>query len=101
MSHRDGQSYAKDYDFSQQELAAITPTELVWWMCHKVYGKEEPDEDDNPIEGRSNSLLYWKKAISFFMPNHQQTWDALTNLGNPTKSLYINELIKMVKKKEF
>jgi hypothetical protein len=94
-------NYAKDYDFSQQELAAITPTELVWWMCHKVYGKEEPDEDDNPIEGRSNSLLYWKKAISFFMPNHQQTWDALTNLGNPTKSLYINELIKMVKKKEF
>jgi hypothetical protein len=70
-------------------------------MCHKVYGKEEPDEDDNPIEGHSNSLLYWKKAISFFMPNHQQTWDALTNLGNPTKSLYINELIKMVKKKEF
>jgi hypothetical protein len=94
-------NYAKDYDFSQQELAAITPTELVWWMCHKVYGKEEPDEDDNPIEGRSNSLLYWKKAISFFMPNHQQTWDALTNSGNPTKSLYINELIKMVKKKEF
>jgi hypothetical protein len=65
MSHRDGQSYAKDYDFSQQELAAITPTELVQWVCHKVYGKGEPDEDDNLIEGRSNSLLYWKKAISF------------------------------------
>jgi hypothetical protein len=95
----DKASFAKDHDFSQQELAAITPTELVWWMCHKVHGKEEPVENDNPIEGHSNSLLYWKKAISF-LPNHQQTWDALTNLGNPTKSLDINKLIMMVKKKE-
>jgi hypothetical protein len=61
---------------------------------------EEPGPDDNPIEGRSNSLLYWKKAISFFMPNHQPAWNMLTNSGNPTKSADINDLIKTVKKKE-
>jgi hypothetical protein len=84
----------------QQELAAVTPMDLVWWMCLKVYGMEEPGHDDNPIEGHSNSLLYWKKAISFFMPNHQPAWNVLTNSGNPTKSADINDLIKTVKKKE-
>ena len=100
MSHKDGQNYDKEHEFTQQELAAITPMDLLRWMCLKVYGKEEPVPDDNPIEGRSNSLLYWKKAISFFMPNRQPTWDVLTGTGNPTKSLEINELIKTVKKKE-
>jgi hypothetical protein len=66
MSHRqDGQSNGKDHEFTQQELAAVTPMDLVQWMCLKVYGMEEPSPDDNPIEGHSNSLLYWKKAISF------------------------------------
>jgi hypothetical protein len=100
MSHRDGVNYTKDHEFTQQELAAITPPELERWMCKKVYGKEEPGANNNPIQGRSNSILYWKKAISFFMPNRQPTWDVLTNSGNPTKSIEINELVKLVKKKE-
>ena len=100
MAHRDGQNYYKDHEFTQQELAGITPMELTRWMCLKVYGKEEPHPDDNPIEGHSNSILYWKKAISFFMPNCQTGWDVLTNSGNPTKSVEINDLIKTVKKKE-
>jgi hypothetical protein len=100
FSHRDGVNYTKDHEFTQQELAAITPPELERWMCKKVYGKEEPGANDNPIQGRSNSILYWKKAISFFMPNRQPTWDVLTNSGNPTKSIEINELVKLVKKKE-
>ena len=95
VSHKDGQNYDKEHKFTQQELAAITPMDLLWWMCLKVYSKEEPVPDDNSIEGCSNSLLYWKKAILFFMPNHQPTWDVLTGTGNPTKSLEINELIKM------
>jgi hypothetical protein len=73
MSHENGIHYAKDYKFSQRELAAITPNDLVRWMQKKVYGTEELGPDDNPTEGHSNSLLYWKKAISFFMPNHQPT----------------------------
>jgi hypothetical protein len=36
MSHRDGQSYGKDHEFMQQELAAVTLMDLVWWMCLKV-----------------------------------------------------------------
>jgi hypothetical protein len=45
-------------------------------------------------------LLYWKKAISFFKPNHHPAWDVPNNSGNPTKSADINDLIKTVKKKE-
>ena len=96
MSHRNGQNYHKDHEFTQQELAGIMLMELKCWMCLKVYGKEEPGSDDNPIEGHSNSLLYWKKDISFFMPNRQTGWDVLTNSGKPTKSVEINDLIKAV-----
>ena len=100
MSWRDGASYAKDHEFTQQQLGAITPEEIHRWMCLKVYGMEEPGPGDNPTEGRSNSLLYWKKALSFFMPNNGPAWNVLTNSGNPTKSALLNKLIKTVKKKE-
>jgi hypothetical protein len=41
------QSYGKDHEFTQQELAAVTPMDLVQWMCLKVYGVEEAGPDDN------------------------------------------------------
>jgi hypothetical protein len=40
MSWRDGTSYAKDHEFTQQQLGAITPEEIHRWMCLKVYGME-------------------------------------------------------------
>jgi hypothetical protein len=92
--------YEKDHLFSQEELAALTPNDIKRWMCVKAYGTAEPGVDDNPTLCRSTSLEFWKKAISFFMPNRLMSWNVLSNVGNPTKSIEINDLIKAVKKKE-
>jgi hypothetical protein len=93
--------YEKDHIFSQEELAALmTPNDIKRWMCVKAYITAKPGVDDNSTLCRSTLLKFWKKAISFFMPNRLMSWNVLGNVGNPTKSVEINNLIKAVKKKE-
>lgn len=102
MSFRDGRNYQKDDIFSNEELASITPQQLVRFMRLKVYGTPDPPIDANPTEGRASSLLFIKKAISFFMPNRLMKYNELANppVGNPTMSAPVNDLIKLVKRKE-
>ena len=45
-------------------------------------------------------LEYYKKALSYYMPNRLIGWNAISKTGNPTRSIPVNELIKAVKKKE-
>ena len=49
---------------------------------------------------RANSLDFWKKAISFRMPDCLHGWRTGTNDGNPTKLAEVNDFIKRVKKLE-
>jgi hypothetical protein len=99
MEHKDGTRYpASDKTFTEEELLAIKPDHIYRWMCKRTYGKEDPTAEDNPLYARSSSLAYWKKAISYFMPNTAH-WST-SGEGNPTKSKTINKLIKAVKKKE-
>ena len=102
MSFKDGIQYEFDHQFTNEELGEITPEIIVRWMCLKVYGNPNPGQNDNPTQGRSSALAYAKKAISYFMPNKLMPWNELANppIGNPTKSIPVNELIKRVKKKE-
>lgn len=102
MKFRDGVDYDNGHHFTNAELGTIVPVEIVRWMCVKVYGMPDPGAHDNPTEGRSSSLEYFKKALSYFMPNKLMTWNELAYppVGNPTKSIPVNELIKRVKKKE-
>ena len=70
-------------------------------MNIKTFGTPNPTNDVNPTECRSSSLEYWKKAISFFMPNRLIVWVSDRKEGNPTRrSIEVNNLIKCVKKKE-
>ena len=98
--HQRANPYPKDREFTDDELAPIRPDDIYKWMCKKVYHKEEPGPEDRPIFGRSDSLKFYKKAISYFMPNRLMTWNELTNTGNPTKSILTNTLIRVVIKKE-
>jgi hypothetical protein len=61
MSYRDQIDYDKEHEFTQVELLAITPTDLVRWMSLKVYGNPEPGENNNPICGRSSSLEHYTR----------------------------------------
>ncbi len=47
MQFRDGVNYAKDNTFTQQQLGAIQPEEIVRWMQLKVHGTPNPGPDDN------------------------------------------------------
>jgi hypothetical protein len=99
MEHKNNTSYPEsDKTFTVEELTTITPEHIYRWMCKRVYDKEDPSAEDNPIHARSTTIAYWKKAISYFMPN-TATW-TIDGTGNPTKSKQINGLIKAVKKKE-
>jgi hypothetical protein len=98
MTFTNGIAYAKDHQFVQDELAPLTPDDVARWMCQKAYGTPEPDA--NPTQARFSSLHYWKKAISYYMPNRLMPWNAISGQGNPTRSIEVNTLIKKVKKKE-
>jgi hypothetical protein len=100
MSFRDGVAYTKASVFTNAQLATIQPEEIKRWMCLKVFGNADPGHDDNPTKGRSSSLEHYKKSLSFYMPNKLMGWNIMTNSGNPTRSILVNDLIKLVKKKE-
>ena len=90
-----------DYIFSVQELAKVVPRDVYRWFCFKVYGTDQPGHDEKPIYGSSNSLLTYKKQISYFVTAINITaWNELTKTGNPTRSQLVNDLISLIKKKE-
>ena len=100
MNHAFNTNHPKEYILSQQELLQLRPEHIYAFMAVQVYGKPDPTDDDNPTSGRSSSIEYHKKAIYYFMPNRLVSWNVESLSGNPTKSVLVNDLIKVVKKKE-
>jgi hypothetical protein len=101
MSYKDTQDYPVETVFTQDQLAAIRPADIEKWMCMKVYGTPTPGPEDNPNLGRSSSLEFYKKALSYYMVNRLTAWNEIALVGNPTRSVEVNNLIKRVKKKRF
>jgi hypothetical protein len=100
MAFRDKKVYESPHPFPDEELLQKKPKELGKWMALLTYGKTNPIPGDQPMEGRSSSIEYYKKAISFFMPNKLAYWNNQANWGNPTKSTAVNEVVGAVKTKE-
>jgi len=86
--------------FTEGRLIAITPEDIVRYFNHRSYGTETPSPEDHPTHGRVHSLYAWKKALSYFMPNKNMEWNEIYRAGNPTKSVQVNEMIKIVKRFE-
>ena len=87
MSHRDGVVYTANHVFEADHLASVTADDVAAFFNFRAFGTSTPTLDDKPTKCRSNSLEYWKKSISFFMPLKNHKWNELTKQGNPTKSL--------------
>lgn len=100
MSFKDDCDYPKDYAFSDEQLLTITPADLKRWMVWKAFGTATVGAGDLPTKCRSNSLAYYKKAISSKMPLRNILWDPILKRGNPTKSIAVNDFIKSIKKNE-
>ncbi|KAL9191250.1 hypothetical protein ACHAXT_000956 [Thalassiosira profunda] len=99
MAHRDGRGeiYPPSHEFTQDELGSITPGDIVKWMNVKLYNKEDPGAEDPPLNGSHHTLDYYKKSISYFMPQKDESWDSETKTGNPTRSPSVNKLIRRIR----
>ena len=93
-------AYPTTHTLSDEELSTLTPEEIYAFMAQKVFGMPNPvSGQDLPTVGRSSSIEFDKKAISYFMPN-KWPWDEQEKKGNPTRSAKVNKLIANVKKAE-
>jgi hypothetical protein len=93
-----GTSHPCKYGPSEEELFTLTPEDKYAFLATKAYGVPNPSLTTHPTNGRSASLEFAEKAISYFMPNRLMTCNQRTREGNPTRSNIVNELIKRVKK---
>ena len=64
-----GNGWTVDSVLSIEDLT-LTNQDIMRWFNMRVWGNPKPAPDHAlfPLV-RSNSILYWKKHISFFMPN--------------------------------
>ena len=60
--HQRSTPYSKDHEFEEDELLAITPTDIVRWMNAKAFGTSEPDEDAQIVGSSWSSLGFMKKV---------------------------------------
>jgi hypothetical protein len=101
MGRRDGALYGKDHVFTAEELAAVTPEQLVRWFRLISFGTETPGPDNRPTLRRSTTgIAFCKKAISYFMADGSAQWNSQAQSGNPTMSKAVNKLLAEIKKHE-
>ena len=84
--------------FTQDELSAIKPQDIVKWMNMKLFSNEDPRPDEMPISGSHHTIDYYKKSISYFMPKKETHWDPINQTGNPTRSNEVTNLVKRIRK---
>jgi hypothetical protein len=65
-----GDAYGREKNYTQEELSCITPDNIVQWMNLPYFGTTDPALDANPSLAKSNTIQFYKKGISFSMPNY-------------------------------
>ena len=94
MAKIHGRNFTQEHKWTKRELKAITPDKIMKYLKMKIYGKEDDDPDvDPPVYHCRNSVLYWKKAWSYFMIDRNTPWSVITKHGNPTRSTQVNRLL--------
>ena len=101
MGHIYQKRFAPDHKWSKRELKAVTPEKIFTYLKIKIYGSADADpENDPPLHHRRNTVLYWKKAWSYFMLDQMTPWSEIAKHGNPTKSVPVNKLLRCMNKME-
>ncbi|KAI2497781.1 hypothetical protein MHU86_16723 [Fragilaria crotonensis] len=96
-----GQQYEYNRVYTEAEKRQVTPEELLRWLNMRRFGVPDPAPDTmiRPLV-RANTIAFWKKAISFHMPDRLDGWRTGSNDGNPIKCAEVNDFVKYVKKLE-
>jgi hypothetical protein len=77
MSFVHGRAYQPDHVWTNDELLAVTPEIIVWYIKIKVYGSENAQPDvQPPLNYQSSTILFGKR--------HGPT-SCLTRLHHATK----------------
>ena len=71
----------------------MEPVDIVRYFYFRAFQTIEPEETARPTHIRANTLGYFKKALSSYMPRRNMTWDPVRREGNPSKSTEVNEMI--------
>ena len=91
-------------------LSVLTLADLMRWLYYEVWGNADSpgtvadcenramNHENFRPECRSNIIKYWKKVLSFLMPNRLIPWNQLAGVGNPTRCTQINDMIRSLKR---
>jgi hypothetical protein len=95
--NRDFARYPKDTVFTHAQLLQLQPQHVHDFLAHKAFHKIDYSikNGDRPVYTQSSMLVFQKKAINYFMPNHDP--QCCNNQGNPTKHNKHRKLIDLVK----
>ncbi len=99
LEYRNKTEYPYNWYPSLADLIVIQPEDIYRYFAYRAYGTPDPGPHDRPQYLRRNTLEYWKKGISYFMPNKSQAWRVESDgrgFGNPTRSTEVNGLMKAV-----
>lgn len=92
MSFKDKVNYDKDAMFTDAQLYPITPNLVAHGMYLKVYGVEDPGEDDEPTLFCSGTLAVCKTTVFHFMPN-KSARNKEAGYGNLTISSEVRQAV--------
>ena len=86
MSFLDNTKYDKDHQFTSAQLGTLAAATIMKWSNYETFEVAEPPKGHNlaPLV-QSNTLKFWKKAVSFYMPNQLMQWNEISSTGNPTR----------------
>ena len=98
MSFRDGIACDCNHEFTREQHEPLTALDFYRWCKHHVYGNADADEGVSPpLHYRVNSVLAWKRAISYSMVNNAMQWNETAQIGNPTCSQLMARLLHHMK----
>ena len=90
--------YCEKQEFNNERILQITPEDIFSYFNYRAYGVQYPSAEARPTNARSTTIQYQKNAISQFMRRKFFPWDDINRIGNPSKSIQVNNLIKLIKK---
>jgi len=85
--------------FSEAELGQLTPEDVVKYMNFSTYETATPEPEARPLNWRSDTAEFAKKAISHYMPS-TGSWNQAGSHGNPTRSRQVQQFISTLKRKQ-
>ena len=96
-----GELYDCECVYTENEKRQVTLEELMRWLNTRTFGvpKPRPQMAIRPLV-RAKTVAFFKKAISFSMPDLLHGWRTGSNDGNPTKCAEVNYFVKNFRKLE-